>query len=232
MNPPYIPPPDDRCVKHRADCQHCGGPVDLIVDDTFECRCCGSTGKTTNNMGSPRPPKRIDIKDGDDLAQYMARMENGYAMRIVGEGRAIELEVFAHLLALNKDKDRINICVLMMRPGAAEAVGIVESLVFPSDDETLSSQWEVRIVRWENLTWQVLSFDKDKLEEVAMCFLACGFRVVDGIPTMLVGGETHYFPIRTEKTYTIENMPAEEVVDIDIKDETTKTPPYPGKDKE
>lgn len=201
--------------------------MDLMTDKTFECRCCGSIGQNLETMGSPQPPRRIGLKSGDDVARYVSQMENGYSMRILGEGRAVELEMLHHLIALNENKDRINICVLMKKPGATEAVGVVEGNVFPSDDEGLSNQWDVRIVRWEDLMWQVLSFNEDKLKEVAKLFLRCGFRIADGIPTMIVGDETRYFPIRTNKTYTLENMPSEQAVDVEIEGNTEQTPPYP-----
>ena len=217
MKPPYIPPPHDHVLETKGECRYCGGPVDLMVDESFCCRCCSSQGKSLDAMVPPPPPRRVETTGGDQIAKYMGMMQNGYAMRLLSDGKAMELENFAHVIALNKREDKINICVLMMRPGAAEAVGVVQSNVFPSDDANLSDAWEVRIMQWEGLVWEVISIDEQYLSEVAKYFLACGFRIVDGVPTMLEGQNVRQFPIHTAKTYTLENLPPEQAVDVDIK---------------
>jgi len=230
MKPPYIPPPHDHVLETKGTCQYCGGPVDLMTDETFCCRCCNSQGKSLTTMGEPPPPRRVDASNGDQVAQYMGMIRNGYAMRIMSDGDAIELENFAHITALNKRQDKINICVLMSRPGATEAVAIIESNVFPSRDTILSNAWEVRILQWEDLMWQVISFDDEHLDAVSKLFLVCGFRIVDGIPTIIDKGDVRYFPINTAKTFTLENQASEEAVDIEIKGASEDLPPYPTKE--
>jgi hypothetical protein len=179
-------------------------------------------------MGDPPPPRRVDVPNGDEIAKYMGMIHNGYAMRFMSDSNAIELENFAHVVALNRREDKINICVLMSRPGAAEAVAIVEANVFPSNNTALNSDWEVRIMQWEDLMWQVISIDEEKIDPVAKFFLVCGFRIVDGIPTVIDGESVRQFPIHTAKTFTLGKLPAESAVDIEIEGGTSKElPPYP-----
>jgi len=230
--PPYIPPPHDHIVETQGTCRYCGGPVDLMVDNTFCCRCCNSQGASLDAMGAPPPPRRVEVPDGDQIAKYMGMIHDGYAMRIMSDGNALELENFAHITALNQREDVINICILMSRPGAAEAVAIVEANVFPSDNEVLSDSWEVRIMQWEGLMWQVVSIKDEHLDPVAKYFLACGFRIVDGIPTVLEADGMRQFPIHTPKTFTLENLPPEGTLDVEIKGGTSEElPPYPKQDE-
>lgn len=206
--------------------------MDLMVDETFCCRCCNSQGKSLDTMQPPPPPRRVEVPDGDQIAKYMSMIHNGYAMRLMSDGNALELENFAHIVALNKREDVINICVMMDRPGAAEAVAIVEANVFPSDDEMLSDAWEVRIMQWENLMWQIVTIRDEHLDMVSKYFLACGFRIVDGIPTIIQGDEVRQFPIHTPKTFTLENLPPEGTLDVEIKGGTSEElPPYPTKEE-
>lgn len=227
MKPPYIPPPHDHVVEYKGDCQHCGGPVELVTTGDLECRCCNSKGRALNAMSAPEAPKRIDVVNYDDVAKYIEKMQNGYAMRILSDGKALELESFAHILALNKRKDMINICVLMTAPGAAEAVGSVEKNVFPTDDDSLNHDWEVRVTQWENMMWQVLSFSEDKLNKVAKFFLLSGFHIVDGIPTIVSKDGNNYFPISTAKTYTIERMSKEGAIDVEVEGMEEEVPSFP-----
>lgn len=217
MKPPYIPPIDSQSVSTIKECEYCGGPVDLLISQAYQCRCCLSYGNRPDQMGDPKPPRHISIESPLDISRYLSVMHNGYSIRILKHEVAIELESFANLLKLNQDP-RIHVCVLMNRPGATEAVMMVESNTFPPGDDELNDQWDVRVVRWQDLDWHILSFPQGMLDQVKEDFAMCGFCLQLGIPTIVENDTSIYFPIYTPHTYTLFDAPKEIELDIEIED--------------
>lgn len=127
-------------------------------------------------------------------------------MQSYSRGTADGTEVFesaAESAEFFADPMRIHYIVLLIREGAVECAQELEHRHY-SVGTMRNDLFHVRFTNWSNLPWYIVSIpygEQKMMEEVAREY---GFRVADGIPTLLGFGPVATFPLSGDRVFTLE----------------------------
>tara|TARA_B100000614_G_scaffold262909_1_gene300458 strand:- start:47558 stop:48061 length:504 start_codon:yes stop_codon:yes gene_type:complete len=112
----------------------------------------------------------------------------------------------AEITEFCNSENRFNIIVMANRPCVNWFCMKLEYENFvpgtPDNDEFQFFQ-----IKWEEMTWFVISIPADKREVAEQVAAETGMRIADGIPTMLGPDGPSRFPIDGSNTFSIENAP-------------------------
>jgi hypothetical protein len=100
--------------------------------------------------------------------------------------------------------------VIPPRPGVRLFAAKLEYSYFepgtPRNDEFI-----LHVINWQGMSWAVVSIPREYMEAAKKIAAEVGLRIADGVPHLIVGGQTHPFPMNTENVFALENVPGHEI---------------------
>ncbi len=130
----------------------------------------------------------------------------------VGEEGVIAEESPEEIQEAMKDPSQIHYAGMIdpPRPGVLDCIVLLEHRDYVPDTPR-NELFIMRILNWQGMKWVLVSIpltEKHLMEKAAD---ECGLRVANGIPTMISGTGTHFFPANSGNVFTLENKPGHPV---------------------
>lgn len=132
-----------------------------------------------------------------------------------GEQMALKVHEPGYLEEMAKDTSKVHCTILELRAGGRYFTRYLELKHFNPYDQEASALFELRMVRWNDLFWNIVSIPAEKLPCFYDAAEKASLQLVQGVPMMFEiengGVETKRFPLSNDNCYTIENLPGSPV---------------------
>ena len=91
------------------------------------------------------------------------------------------------------------------RPGLLECLTLLEHRDYKPLTER-NKLFFLRSVEWESMFWIVVSIPTDERHLMENAARESGLRIADGLPAVLTGTGMNFFPIKSPKAFSLENV--------------------------
>lgn len=122
----------------------------------------------------------------------------------------------AEIRKFGEDKRFIHFAGLLNPPRPGVRLFAVKMEYFHFEPGTpKNDEFIFHIVNWEEMTFGVISIPKEYMDLAKKVAQEVGLRIADGIPHMLLGGQSRPFPMDTDNVFTLENVSGHAVYSSD-----------------